>query len=61
MLYSLKLEEKHELELANLQSSLAISFKEELEQVRYSLHYFQQKFKIRLGIFDVCWIICFSL
>lgn len=54
MLYSLQLEEKHELELANLQSSLAISFKEELEQVRYSLHYFHQKCKITLGIFDIC-------
>lgn len=37
MLYSLQLEEKHALELANLQSSLTLSFKEELEQVRYSL------------------------
>lgn len=37
MLYSFQLEEKHALELANLQSSLTLSFKEELEQVRYSL------------------------
>lgn len=61
MLYSLQLEEKHELELANLQSSLAISFKEEMEQVRYSLHYFQKKSHIVLGIFDIWWIISFSL
>lgn len=41
------------MELANLLSSQAVSFKEELEQVRHSLHHFGQKSKITLGIFDI--------
>lgn len=32
----LQLEEKHTTELASLQSSLALSFKEELQQVRHT-------------------------
>ncbi|XP_011617110.2 pericentrin isoform X3 [Takifugu rubripes] len=44
MLYTLQLEEKHALELANLQSSLTLSFKEELEQARSKLaeHYYDE-------------------
>lgn len=34
---ALQLEEKHILELANLRSSMALSFKEELQQVRHKL------------------------
>lgn len=36
----LELEEKHSVELSNLQSSMALSFKEELRQVRNLIHPF---------------------
>uniref|UniRef100_A0A3Q3K048 ELK domain-containing protein n=1 Tax=Monopterus albus TaxID=43700 RepID=A0A3Q3K048_MONAL len=40
----LQLEEKHTMELANLRSSLALSFKEEVQQVRSDLtdHYYEE-------------------